>query len=115
MTTPIRTPENIQSFVDQWRNRGYERGESQPFWLALLRDVLNVEQPETLICFENRVRLSNTSFIDAYIESTNVLIEQKSSKTDLRRPIHQSDPSLVDSDTAMVSALFSLYQTISAK
>lgn len=32
-----------KAFADYWANKGYEKGESQPFWLSLLRDVLEVE------------------------------------------------------------------------
>ena len=64
-------------FAKEWANRGYEKGESQPFWLALLRNVYGVEQPEHYISFEDKVRLDNTSFIDGIISETHVLIEQK--------------------------------------
>lgn len=37
-----------RQFAQDWQGRGYEKGESQPFWLALLRDVYGVEQPEKL-------------------------------------------------------------------
>ena len=52
-------------------------GESQKFWLSLLRDVLGVEHPEQFIDFENRVLLEHSSFIDGCIPSTKVMIEQK--------------------------------------
>lgn len=80
-----------RQFAEEWKNRGYEKGESQTFWLSLLRDVLGVKQPEKIIRFEEQVRLDNTSFIDGYIESTHVLIEQKGIHKDLRQPIRQSD------------------------
>ncbi len=35
-----------KKFVEFWRDKGYERGESHAFWLALLRDVYGVEEPE---------------------------------------------------------------------
>ena len=82
-------------FADQWRGRGYEKGETQTFWLALLRDVLGVEKPERIISFEDQVRLGHTNFIDAYIAPTHVLIEQKSIDKDLRKPIKQSDGSML--------------------
>ena len=53
--------------------------------------VLGVEKPEQFIFFENQVKLDHTSFIDGTIPSTHVLIEQKSSDKDLRKPIKQSD------------------------
>lgn len=87
--------ENMQrraarQFVDEWKGRGYEKGNSQPFWLSLLHDVFGVEQPEKAITFEDKVHIDHTSFIDAYIESTKVLIEQKSIDKDLRKPIRQT-------------------------
>ena len=80
-----------KEFAAKWKGRGYEKGESQPFWIELLQKVLQVEDPFSIISFENRVKLSNTSFIDAYIKPTHVLIEQKSIEKDLRSPIPQSD------------------------
>ncbi len=68
--------ENIRSFVQKWTGQGYERGQSQSFWLDLLQQVLGVEHPSDIISFENQVKLSNTSFIDAYIARTKVLIER---------------------------------------
>jgi len=82
-------------FAERWKGRGYEKGESQSFWLELLQKVSGVEDPYSVISFENQVRLSSTSFIDAYIESTHVLIEQKSIDKDLRKAIPQSDGSLL--------------------
>ena len=84
-----------QAFADQWRGRGYEKGETQTYWLALLRDVLGVARPEEIIKFEDQVRLGHTGFIDAYIELTHVLIEQKSIDKDLRKPVRQSDGAML--------------------
>lgn len=80
-----------KEFIDFWKDKGYEKGESQPFWLSLLRDVLGVEHPEQFISFEDQVKLDHTSFIDGYIDTTKVLIEQKSSDKDLNKAIKQSD------------------------
>ena len=84
-----------QSFVQNWTNKGYEKGESQPFWLQLLGEVLGVEHPAQFISFENQIMLDHTSFIDGTIESTHVLIEQKSLGKNLNQPIKQSDGSLL--------------------
>lgn len=84
-----------KAFVKQWENKGFEKGESQPFWLSLLRDVYGVEHPEQFIHFETKVHLDHTSFIDGYIPSTRVLIEQKSADKKLNAPIKQSDGSLL--------------------
>ena len=84
-----------KAFTERWAGKGYEKGESQPFWMELIQTVLGVERPYDIISFENQVKLSSTSFIDAYIEPTHVLIEQKSIDKDLRKPIPQSDGSML--------------------
>lgn len=84
-----------KAFYEYWKDKGYEKGESQPFWLSLLRDVYGVEHPEQFISFEDQVHLDHTSFIDGYISSTRVMIEQKSIDKDLRKAIKQSDGSLL--------------------
>ena len=84
-----------KEFVKYWSDKGYEKGESQPFWLSLLRDVYGVEHPEQYILFEEQVHLDHTSFIDGFIPATHVLIEQKGTGKDLRKAIKQSDGSLL--------------------
>lgn len=83
-------------FAEYWKGKGYEKGESQAFWLSLLRDVYGVEHPEEFISFEEQVHLDHTSFIDGNIPSTKVLIEQKGLGKDLKKPIRQSDGSLLN-------------------
>ncbi len=80
-----------KEFAEYWKDKGYEKGESQKFWLSLLQDVLGVTHPEQFITFEEQVKLDHTSFIDAYIPATHVLIEQKGKGKDLQKPIKQSD------------------------
>ena len=82
-------------FQQRWTNRGYEKGESQQFWLDLLSNVFDIQDIGNFITFEGQVKLSHTSFIDGYIPSTKVLIEQKGSHIDLSKPIKQSDDSLL--------------------
>lgn len=82
-------------FAEYWKDKGYEKGESQPFWLSLLRDVFGVPEPEKFIAFEEQVHLDHTSFIDGHISVTNVLIEQKSKGKNLRNGIKQSDGSML--------------------
>ena len=79
-----------KQFAEYWQGKGYEKGQSQPFWLSLLRDVYGVEHPEEFISFEDQVHLDHTSFIDGSIPATHVLIEQKSLDKDLDAPILQS-------------------------
>ena len=84
-----------KSFVDYWKGKGYEKGESQPFWLSLLRDVYGIAEPEKYISFEDQVMLDHTSFIDGHIHETHVLIEQKGLGKDLKKGIKQSDGSVL--------------------
>ena len=78
------------------KEKGYEKGESQAFWMSLLRDVYGVTHPEQFISFEDQVKLDHTSFIDGYIEATHVMIEQKGLGKDLRKGIKQSDGSVLE-------------------
>lgn len=84
-----------KQFATYWKGKGYEKGESQAFWLSLLRDVYGVEHPEQFIIFEEQVHLDHTSFIDGNIPTTKVLIEQKGLGKDLKKPIKQSDGTLL--------------------
>ncbi|MDO5392912.1 MAG: N-6 DNA methylase, partial [Eubacteriales bacterium] len=84
-----------KEFAEYWKGKGDEKGESQKFWLSLLQNVYGVEHPEDYISFEDRVFLGHTSFIDGYIDSTKVLIEQKAIGKDLKKAIKQSDGSML--------------------
>lgn len=74
----------IKNFVKDWSGHGYEKGETQTFWLAFLRDVIGVDKPDYYIEFEVQVKLPSrterriTGFMDAYLDDTKVIIEQKS-------------------------------------
>lgn len=79
-------------FAERWKDRGYERGESQPFWIDLLSNVYGIETPsDGFIRFEDHRKVDASNFIDGRIPSTRVLIEQKSLGKDLRKGILQSD------------------------
>jgi len=84
-----------KAFAEQWQGKGYEKGESQIFWVTLLNQVFGIERPEQFITFEQQVHLDHTSFIDGFIPTTHVMIEQKSLGKDLGAPIKQSDGSLL--------------------
>ncbi len=84
-----------KAFAEYWKDRGDEKSDCQSFWLALVRDILGISEPEKFILFEERVKLDHTSFIDAHIPSTHVLIEQKKRGVNLRSPIKQSDGTLL--------------------
>ena len=86
-----------KEFAEFWKGKGYEKGQSQTFWLQLLSDVFGIDKPSEFIEFEDQVHIDkNTGFIDGYIPSTKVLIEQKSIDKDLRKGIRQSDGSLLN-------------------
>lgn len=93
--TTAQQQQAARNFAAYWKDKGYEKGESQPFWLSLLRDVYGVEHPEQFIQFEEQVHLDHTSFIDGTIPATHVLIEQKGLGKDLNKPIEQSDGALL--------------------
>ena len=93
--TAAQQQKAAKEFAAYWQGKGYEKGESQPFWLSLLRDVYGVEHPEQFIEFEDQVHLDHASFIDGYIPATRVLIEQKALGKDMKKGIRQSDGSLL--------------------
>ena len=96
-------------FISDWtKKEGYEKGECQKFWLDLLCNVYGIKDFANFINFEDQVKdkilkevqdeavvRTVTNFIDAYIPSTKVMIEQKSSNKNLLEPIRQSDGMLL--------------------
>lgn len=84
-----------KEFAAYWKDKGYEKGESQKFWLSLLRDVFGMEKPEQHIEFEEKVKLEHTNFIDAYIPEAKILIEQKGRDVNLWKANKQSDGSVL--------------------
>ena len=93
--TDVQQRAAAKHFADYWKGKGYEKGESQKFWLSLLTDVFGVEHAAEYISFEDQVHLDHTSFIDGFIPATKVLIEQKSLGKSLTAPIQQSDGSFL--------------------
>lgn len=84
-------------FAERWKGRGYERGESQPFWIDLLSNVFGIETPtDGFIRFEDHRMVDASNFIDGRIPSTRVLIEQKSLGKDLRKGNVQADKSVLN-------------------
>lgn len=84
-----------KAFAEKWQGIGDEKQHSQSFWIELLEQVYGVENAVGFIKFEDRVKLSNMSFIDAVIPETRIMIEQKSLGKNLDKPIKQSDGSLL--------------------
>lgn len=85
----------IRAFVEQWQGKGDEKQETQRFWMALLQNIYDVADPSQYIQFEKTVQLGHQSYIDGYIPSTKVLIEQKGRDIDLSKGQKQSDGSIL--------------------
>ena len=84
-----------KAFIERWKDRGNERQDTQSFWLDLLQSVYGIENPSEYIKFEDTVMMDHTSFMDGYIDTTKVLIEQKGANKDLSKAIKQSDGSFL--------------------
>ncbi len=88
-----------REFVDRYKNisetTSSEKQIDQKFWNDLLGKVFGVKDVSDFIAYQKPVKLKNTCWIDGYIKSTEVLIEQKSKGVDLLKPIKQSDGSFL--------------------
>ena len=93
--TEIEQKKAAKAFAEKWQGRGYEKGETQLFWVELLQTVYGVENPAAYMECEVQVQLEHTSFIDIYLPATKVMIEQKSINKDLSKPIKQSDGTML--------------------
>ncbi len=83
-------------FANHWSGNGYEKGDTQKFWLELLQKVYGVEDPYSFVEFEDKVMVDSTNFMDVYLPATRVLVEQKSIDKNLGAPIHQSDGAMLN-------------------
>ena len=91
MKTEKQIAADAAQFAERWKGRGDEKSESQTFWNDLLQNVFGVDAT-SFVTYEKRVKVDDsTKFIDGYIPSTKVLIEQKSKDVDLLTSIKQSD------------------------
>ena len=95
MSTTNKTSQAAKAFAQEWSGKGYEKGETARFWLSLLHNVFGIDDPTKLMEFELPVKTitkeKGSDFIDGYISSTKVLIEQKGSRVDLSSKYRQSD------------------------
>lgn len=80
--TTAEQKKRAKQFAKNWKGRGYEKGDTQQFWLQLL-DVIGYKNKDTVL-FEKRV--GSGGFIDVWIREANVMIEQKSLESDLDKP-----------------------------
>lgn len=91
----VEQTQNAKDFFEYWQDKGDEKQETQRYWIELLQNVLGIDNPSRYIEFEKTVKIKHTNFIDAYISSTKVLIEQKGAKVDLTKPQEQSDGAML--------------------
>lgn len=91
MSNIVERGRAAEEFAQRWSGQGYEKGQTQLFWSELLSEVMGIKHPSQFISFELKIGVAGKKYIDAYIESTKVLIEQKSYGTDLNARIRQSD------------------------
>ena len=96
MTTDRQQAAAASEFSQRWSGKGYEKGDTQKFWLELLQKVYGVDDPYSFVEFEDKVMVDSTNFMDVYLPSTRVLIEQKSIDKNLGAPIHQSDGAMLN-------------------
>lgn len=97
MATNTTQKQAAKQFVKDWSGKGYEKGETQRFWIALLQNVYGIQDATKFMEFEIPVKTilkeKGSDFIDGYIPSTKVLIEQKGSHVVLNAKYRQSDGS----------------------
>lgn len=97
MASDTKQRQAAKAFVKDWLGKGYEKGETARFWMDLLGRVYGITNPAQFIQFELPVKTilkeKGSDFIDGYIPSTKVLIEQKGSKVNLSEKYRQSDGS----------------------
>ena len=95
MSTTNTQKQAAKQFVKEWAGKGYEKGETQRFWIDLLHTVFGIDNPTKMMEFELPVKTitkeKGSDFIDGYITATKVLIEQKGSHIDLSAKYRQSD------------------------
>lgn len=72
----------VVEFVTRWGGQGYEKGDTQKFWLELLAAIGYPHAKD--VKFEHH--LPNGGFIDVWLRDAGVLIEQKSLHIDLDKP-----------------------------
>lgn len=99
MGTNLTRKRAAKEFAARWKDKGYEKGETQRFWLDLLQNVFGIQHPTSIIEFELPVKIATkekgSDFIDGYISTTKVLVEQKSSHVNLSAKARQSDGSML--------------------
>lgn len=78
------TKKTAQTFCENWKGRGYEKGDAQVFWTELLRQVVGMKNISQNVRFE--LRTPTGGFIDAIIPDAGIIVEQKGLGVDLDKP-----------------------------
>lgn len=78
----------IKDFIKTYTVATDEKQNTQQFWTTLIHDILGGEVDKAHACFEEPVTLDNghNGYIDVYLPTTRVLIEQKSGDINLFAP-----------------------------
>lgn len=120
--TDLEQKKAAKEFSIRWKDKGYEKGESQKYWIDLLENVLGVSNAVDFIHFEDTVHIDKaTGFIDGFIDKTKVLIEQKSIDKDLRKAHQANDVAVMEAyefnwktmtESECVAELMKMYKNI---
>ena len=54
MKTNVKQKQAAKEFGARWKGKGYEKGETQRFWLDLLQTVFGIQNPMSVMDFECR-------------------------------------------------------------
>lgn len=73
-----------EQFARKWSGRGYEKGDTAPYWLELLDTVIGMSDVTTNVRFENQT--IDRGYVDVTIRDAKTIIEQKSLGVDLDKP-----------------------------
>ena len=81
-----------KTFVNKWAGKGKERQDDKTFWEDLLEDVFGISKSRNEIEVQRPVKFDGTTkFIDVYLKTSKVVIEQKSHDVNLDLEEKQSD------------------------
>lgn len=88
--------EAARKFALKWQKKGDEKRDAHNFWIELLSNVIGIENATDYIEFEKSVTIDgHAKYIDGYIPTVRVLIENKSFNKDLYKPELQSDGTML--------------------
>ena len=81
----------VDDFVDDWEGHGSEQADYQIFWIDFIQKYCGIDKPTKFLKFQVPVEFENSKrFIDVWIPSTKIIIEQKSLNKKLNVPEKQS-------------------------